>query len=568
LYSQREAIVYYSRALVAARQLTIVVDTELLSARGHAYLILGDFRSALDDFEQALKIAQEQQNGQAEWRALHDLGSFWTGRNYQQTGEFFRQAEELARKLNEPKLIAASLNSVGNWFFVTGQPEQALKCHRQALEFFEVQHDEQGMAKTRSHLGMANLHHGDQIAAYEEYRHAIQLSRKLDDKHELIHALIGGCHANYDQTDFIPPQSPMESQQMAFEALELARQVGWASLEAFAEWDIALGQAQCGSLGDALAHADAMFRIATEIEDPQRIAGAYYALGYIYLLMLQADLAIQNLEAGLTVAKEFGSSWMIGNTTTELANAYLLNNEIGRARALLDAVAQQNTGHYTRAQRRMLWAKGNLFLAENKPADALRIAEHLLDSKQSSQHEQPIPALLKLKGDALLALKQFKKAEQALEGAKAGAEQRDALPLLWQIHRSLGWLHKEQKNIEKSEREFAGARLIIDKLGESISDETLQTHFVHAAVETLPKERKLTKRQNEAEQFGGLTSREREVARFLSQGKSNREIAEGLVLSERTVENHISNILTKLGFTSRAQIAVWAVEKGLGDSKN
>ena len=87
LYSQREAIVYYSRALVAARQLSIAVDTELLSARGQAYGILGDFRSALDDFEQALKIAREQQNGKAEWRALNDLGSFWTGRNYQRAGE-------------------------------------------------------------------------------------------------------------------------------------------------------------------------------------------------------------------------------------------------------------------------------------------------------------------------------------------------------------------------------------------------------------------------------------------------------------------------------------------------
>src|SRR5215203_3611412 len=225
------------------------------------------------------------------------------------------------------------------------------------------------MAQTHSLMGMANLHHGDQIAAYEEYRHAIQLSRKLDDKHELIHALIGGCHANYDETDFIPPQSPMESQQMALEALELARQVGWASLEAFAEWDIALGLAQCGSFGDALVHANAMFRIAMEIEDPQRIAGAYYALGFTYLLMLQADLAIQNLEAGLTVAREFGSSWMIGNTTTELANAYLLHDEMVRARALLDPVMQGPAGQYTRAERRMLWAKGNLFLAENQPAE-------------------------------------------------------------------------------------------------------------------------------------------------------------------------------------------------------
>jgi DNA-binding CsgD family transcriptional regulator len=129
--------------------------------------------------------------------------------------------------------------------------------------------------------------------------------------------------------------------------------------------------------------------------------------------------------------------------------------------------------------------------------------------------------------------------------------------------RRLGWLYKEQKNIEKSEQEFAGARLVIHTLEANISDETFRTHFVQAALGSLPKERTLSKRQQDAETFGGLTPREREVARFVSQGKSNREIAEGLVLSERTVETHVGNILTKLGFDSRAQIAVWAVEKRL-----
>ena len=207
-------------------------------------------------------------------------------------------------------------------------------------------------------------------------------------------------------------------------------------------------------------------------------------------------------------------------------------------------------------------------MAEKKPAEALQIAEHLLESKQNSQIKQPIPALLKLKGEALMMMNQWDEAEQALQGAKQGAEQREALPLLWQINRLLGWLYRKQKNTEKAEREFASARQVLQTLAANIQDEGLRAGFLQAASETLPKERTLSKRQGEAEQFGGLTPREREVAGFVSQGKSNREIAEALVLSERTVENHIGNILTKLGFTSRAQIAVWAVEKGLGKEKN
>ena len=54
-----------------------------------------------------------------------------------------------------------------------------------------------------------------------------------------------------------------------------------------------------------------------------------------------------------------------------------------------------------------------------------------------------------------------------------------------------------------------------------------------------------------------LTPREREVARFIAQGLSNREIGKTLVISERTVDAHVQHILNKLGFNSRAQIAAW-----------
>ncbi len=60
-----------------------------------------------------------------------------------------------------------------------------------------------------------------------------------------------------------------------------------------------------------------------------------------------------------------------------------------------------------------------------------------------------------------------------------------------------------------------------------------------------------------------LTPREREIAALVADGSSNREIAATLVLSDRTVETHVQNILTKLGFHARTQIAGWAVAEGL-----
>ncbi|WP_280296833.1 protein kinase domain-containing protein [Nocardia abscessus] len=54
-----------------------------------------------------------------------------------------------------------------------------------------------------------------------------------------------------------------------------------------------------------------------------------------------------------------------------------------------------------------------------------------------------------------------------------------------------------------------------------------------------------------------LTKRERQVADLVAQGLSNRQIAARLVISQRTAQGHVEHILTKLGFTSRAQIAAW-----------
>ncbi|MFI6956495.1 protein kinase [Nocardia sp. NPDC050408] len=57
-----------------------------------------------------------------------------------------------------------------------------------------------------------------------------------------------------------------------------------------------------------------------------------------------------------------------------------------------------------------------------------------------------------------------------------------------------------------------------------------------------------------------LTAREREVAALIAEGLTNRAIAARLSISPRTAEGHVEHILTKLGFTSRAQIAVWIAE--------
>lgn len=62
-----------------------------------------------------------------------------------------------------------------------------------------------------------------------------------------------------------------------------------------------------------------------------------------------------------------------------------------------------------------------------------------------------------------------------------------------------------------------------------------------------------------------LSEREMEVVGLIAQGKTNKEIAQILVIAEKTARNHVSRILTKLGLSRRSQAAAWAIKAGLYD---
>ncbi|TMC97588.1 MAG: response regulator transcription factor, partial [Chloroflexi bacterium] len=238
-------------------------------------------------------------------------------------------------------------------------------------------------------------------------------------------------------------------------------------------------------------------------------------------------------------------------------------HDLPQAAAALTAVMPREQLPRTLEERQIAWVWGELALAEGEPSRALQRAEHLLASAPGEQRTQLIPHLLKLKGEALVALSRFEEAVQAFEEAKRGAKARHDQSILWRIHCSFGQLHHRLKREEQAQGEYSAAREVIEALATAIDETALREHFLHTALASLPQVKPLSPNDAARRAYGGLSAREREVAALVAQGRSNREIATHLVLSERTAEAHVSNILGKLGFTTRAQIAAWAVEKGL-----
>jgi DNA-binding CsgD family transcriptional regulator len=192
---------------------------------------------------------------------------------------------------------------------------------------------------------------------------------------------------------------------------------------------------------------------------------------------------------------------------------------------------------------------------------ALRLVDSLL---QGASGTRSAPVVL-LRAAILTALGDRDNADAALEDARRLAETHGPRTLMWRVaaRRSELW---RQIDPSVAEREAANARLGIADLARSIDDPDRRATFLNA-----PEVRAWTgpvgrQRTRSTASPGGLTRRERDVARCVARWMSNRAIARALSVSEKTVEMHVSGCLAKLGQDSRSQLAVWTVAHGLVDS--
>jgi len=565
LYAPRTAALHLTHALDAAHRLSITPPSKVYHARGQAYETLGDFARACSDYERALATAHTASDGLMQWRSMMALGLLWAGRDYAQAGVWFRHASEFADSLDDPTLCAYSLNRLGNWLANTGHAEEGLQTHYEALHLFEAQQDTRGMAETFDLLGTTYGMCGDRVQAVEQLGQAIALFHTLGDTQSLVSSLAMRAVQSMpgaSETTCCPLRTRDACVQDAEDALRLCRQIVSLSGQAFAENTLAHTLLSFGEFGPALSHAHEASRIASEIEHQQWMVASTSAQGHIYLLLLAPAQAMTTLEAGLSLAHNLGSTFWIATLAAHLGRAYMLKHDLPAAFATLQAVMPRDQHPRTMPERQMALVWGELMLAQGEEDRALEMAEHLLASAPG-QSPQPIPHLLKLKGEALLALSRLDEAAEALEEARQGALARNALPVLWTIHRALGQVYQLLSRREQADQARAAGRQLIEELAITIDDASLRGQFERAALDSFPQEKLPLPREAARQAFGGLTAREREVAALIAQGKTSREIADLLVLSERTAEGHVSNILGKLGFTSRAQIAAWVVERGL-----
>ena len=564
-YAHRAAIDYLTWALEALHSLSLKPTPWLYRARGLAHDTLGEFERAQQDYTWALEAARAIQDSTAEWQSAIDLGFLWAGRDYTQAETWFRKALVFSQTLNDPALHAHSLNRIGNWYLNVEQPKEALRYHHEALQIFRELHNEPGMAETLDLLGMTSYLGGDMVQGTAYYRSAIALFEQSGDRSGLSSSLATmALRAPTFQTDSMVSMADLaEATQDAERALHIAREIGQRSAEAYALFQMGLCLGYQGEYGLAFAVAQQSLSIAEEIEHRQWQIAAHCVLGGIYSEILAYAEAREHLEQALSLAHKISSLVWTRLATGYLALVAIAQNDLTRAEKLLQSEFDLEKSGYTMALRVMWCAAVELALVQGNPTRALHMTDQLFTADSPPVEGQRGLRVLKLRGESLVALRRVAEAETMYKVALEIAHASGARSARWRICLTLGKLYQAQERKAEAEEMFTTARTLIEELVTTIPQGPFQENFQARASALLPGTRPITQTRASKQAPRGLTEREREVAILIARGNSNQMIADALVVTKRTVETHIGNIMFKLGCTSRTQIAVWAIETGL-----
>ncbi|WP_439938889.1 LuxR C-terminal-related transcriptional regulator [Nocardia sp. N13] len=290
--------------------------------------------------------------------------------------------------------------------------------------------------------------------------------------------------------------------------------------------------------GDWDAAADQIDEAYHRLADPvgQRSRGAAaYLKGDLHRLRGRDRAA----EVEFQLASELGRDPQPGLALLRLATGRLEAAAASIRRAYHEAGDPMSRARLAGGYVEITLADGDLASARAAADELGAVAGALGRPMLTALHLQAL-------GAVLLAEDQPENAMSALRQALAGWRELDAAYEAARTRALIAAACRAVGDDDTAELELAGALAVFDRL-----DAVRDAAAARAAL------------QVPAPPSSGLTSREEEVLVHIAKGLTNRQIAERLVVSEKTVATHVGHILTKLGLPSRAAATAYAYEHGL-----
>jgi DNA-binding CsgD family transcriptional regulator len=550
------ALAHFARATEAASRLTQPLPPEIIRQRGLAHQMVGNLEEALADFKVTLENARTKTDRRAEWQALFDLGYLWMARDYIQAGSYLQEALSLARTLEDPSVLAYSLNRLGNWNANVGRPLVALTLHAEALSIFENLGDGRGLAITHDLIASAHGITGNVTASTQHYRRALALFEDFGDLQGMASSLT-----------MLTRSGTIE---YGKRAISITQEIGWRDGEAYAHIQLSQAYAFQGAIDSALNHCQRGLEIALEIEHILWQIAGYQNLGIIFYFSLALDRAGDYVRQALQKAQASGAQIWADSSRSLLALIRLANGDVSGASEVLPEVQLPISQPESLGTRYLAWAQAETALAQGKPEQARAIVEGIIANLPHLHQWQDRTLMLfyHVRGRAFLALGRVEEAQESLQESITLCEDFGMQAILWRCHADLARRHLTARDRIAAEKAWMAAHQCLTNLARTIPQETMRQNFQRAAEAYLPLLPDLTPLQQSKQAFGGLTRREQQIALLIAQGKTNKEIAAELFISLPTTKTHITAILTKLNLVSRTQIAAWVIAKRLNESKN
>jgi DNA-binding CsgD family transcriptional regulator/tetratricopeptide (TPR) repeat protein len=558
LFANAEALSHYQRALRAAGRIGPAAEAEAMTLAykcAQVLAILGEFEAAQTQYAQALDDARRRHDSQTEQHILFDLAGHYASRDYDTAYRYGTESLALARANGEQRDQALALNRLANVLVNQSHLTAGLAIHEEALGIFERLGDRWGIADSLDYMGMTQYLSGDIPEARERFSRALTIFEECGDRER-----IASCLANrspyYPALDGACPfdADPETSLADAERAVRLCREIGWVAGETYAH--VALGCARIGDgdYGEGLRELMTAETMAAQINHQQW--GVIARIAHSIALSQLGDVAGARaiLSTARAAAVAMGAAQFVAQTDACLAACAVALDALDVAEVALAPLLPANNRPQTIAERRALLAQAALALRRGDGERALDCTRRLMLPPQTGEPPRPTPAILLMRAEALAALGDAEAARAGVMQAHALAAERGPRGLCWRISIALAVLEKRVGRADRAA--MTRARHELDALLACLPDarlrEILLQSLVAQAGMAVP-ERRLAPDE--------LTRRERQVVAEIVRGKSNREIAETLFIAEKTVETHITNSLSKLGFHSRSQLAVWAANQ-------
>ena len=338
------------------------------------------------------------------------------------------------------------------------------------------------------------------------------------------------------------------------QSLALGRQVGDQPGIAAALHGLALVARSGGDFRTARTMYEEAMRIHDALGDRW---GLSYTLRYLaVVLWMEADYTAARavIDASLSLAREIGDSQGVGLSLTVTSYvACSLGEHKAAETAARNAFSKQESYGDRRGAAQALWTLGMAVAGQGRYREA------------NAHHKRALSTFSEIGDRYFMGVCFIGLAQVAL----AAGRPRDAVSLLSAdsaTMTALGAPRWRWPSIRPYiQQTLHQARAVLDEaafeqawtIGESLSIEE-----AGALAMAVPDPPRLVKRSSmHSDKASPLTARELAVARRIARGLTNKQIAAELVIAEGTADRHVANILGKLRFRSRAQVAAWVVEQ-------